>query len=58
MEIFVRRQKNNPVLVGDAGVKLQLLNFCDKIVNNLFLCEFKVCLRSRRIDIYDRFYQN
>jgi ATP-dependent Clp protease ATP-binding subunit ClpA len=37
MEILVRRQKNNPVLVGDAGVgKTAIVElFATKIVNNL-----------------------
>jgi ATP-dependent Clp protease ATP-binding subunit ClpA len=37
MEILVRRQKNNPVLVGDAGVgKTAIIElFATKIVNNL-----------------------
>lgn len=37
MEILVRRQKNNPVLVGDAGVgKTAIVElFASKIVNNL-----------------------
>ena len=37
MEILVRRQKNNPVLVGDAGVgKTAIVElFANKIVNNL-----------------------
>ena len=37
MEILVRRQKNNPVLVGDAGVgKTAIIElFASKIVNNL-----------------------
>ena len=37
MEILVRRQKNNPVLVGDAGVgKTAIIElFANKIVNNL-----------------------
>jgi ATP-dependent Clp protease ATP-binding subunit ClpA len=37
MEILVRRQKNNPVLIGDAGVgKTAIVElFASKIVNNL-----------------------
>lgn len=37
MEILVRRQKNNPVLVGDAGVgKTAIIElFANKIINNL-----------------------
>jgi ATP-dependent Clp protease ATP-binding subunit ClpA len=37
MEILVRRQKNNPVLVGDAGVgKTAIIElFATKIINNL-----------------------
>ena len=46
MEILVRRQKNNPVLVGDAGVgKTAIIElFATKIVNNLvpFVLEGRV----------------
>jgi len=52
MEILVRRQKNNPVLVGDAGVgKTAIIElFASKIVNNLvpFILEGRSIVICRR----------
>ena len=62
MEILVRRQKNNPVLVGDAGVgKTAIVElFATKIVNNLvpFVLEGRtvVSLDLARIVAGSRFW--